>query len=161
MTQNSTFYPTPFGHLELTYLENELISIVWAENDTKNTNLKPKSPHLDTIYTHLEQYFAGKITNFTEIGAKNQEKTFFQRVWSACSSIPYGETRSYQWLAAQAGSEKAVRAAGQAMARNPFHIIVPCHRVISSSGKLTGYKGGLSIKEQLLAFEAENVMKLA
>ena len=161
MTQHSEIYPTPFGNLELSYSENDLISVMWAKTTQKSTDLASKPPQLQQICADLEHYFAGKRTNFAEIRPENPEKTFFQRVWHACSSIPYGETRSYQWLATQAGSPKAVRAAGQAMARNPFHIIIPCHRVISASGKLTGYKGGLSIKEQLLAFEAKNLVKSA
>ena len=81
---------------------------------------------------------------------------FFRAAWSACRTIPPGETRSYRWLAAEAGNPKALRAAGQAMARNRFSLIIPCHRVISSDGGLGGYGGGgLGVKARLLQMELE------
>ena len=81
---------------------------------------------------------------------------FFRAAWSACRSIPPGETRSYRWLAAEAGNPQAMRAAGQAMARNRFSLIIPCHRVIASDGGLGGYGGGgLGVKAKLLQMELE------
>ena len=87
---------------------------------------------------------------------------FFRRAWEACLGIPAGETRSYAWLAAAAGRPGAARAAGQAMARNPLPLIVPCHRVVGQDGDLRGYGGGgpqhrphqLDLKARLLALEA-------
>jgi len=79
---------------------------------------------------------------------------FFSAAWNACRSIPAGETRSYAWLAVEAGSPLAMRAAGQAMARNRFSLIIPCHRVIASDGGLGGYGGGgLGVKAKLLQME--------
>ncbi|MCH7713140.1 MAG: methylated-DNA--[protein]-cysteine S-methyltransferase [Chloroflexi bacterium] len=79
---------------------------------------------------------------------------FFRAAWAACRGIPSGETRSYAWLAAEAGSPLAVRAAGQAMARNRWPLIIPCHRVIGSDGGLGGYgAGGLRVKAKLLQLE--------
>ena len=78
---------------------------------------------------------------------------FFRAAWEACRTIPRGETRSYAWLAAEAGNPRAVRAAGQAMARNPLILVVPCHRVIGSNGGLHGYGGGLEKKAALLERE--------
>ena len=84
----------------------------------------------------------------------DQAPRFFRAAWEACRRIPSGETRSYAWLAAEAGSPLAVRAAGQAMARNPWPLIIPCHRVIGSNGGLHGYgAGGLKVKAQLLEME--------
>ena len=83
---------------------------------------------------------------------------FFRAAWAACREIPPGETRSYAWLAAQAGNPRAVRAAGQAMARNPLALVIPCHRVIASNGDLHGYgAGGLEVKARLLALEGAGV----
>ncbi|MGQ9572632.1 MAG: methylated-DNA--[protein]-cysteine S-methyltransferase [Dehalococcoidia bacterium] len=80
--------------------------------------------------------------------------TAFQRaVWQATREIPYGQRRSYGWLAARVGRPRAARAVGQAMAANPWPIIVPCHRVVSSNGRLTGFGGGLDMKERLLLLE--------
>mgnify|MGYP001592012715 CR=1 FL=1 len=81
---------------------------------------------------------------------------FFRAAWEACRTIPAGETRSYAWLAAAAGRPGAFRAAGQAMARNRFSLIVPCHRVIGSDGGLHGYGGGLDVKARLLEQEARH-----
>ena len=78
---------------------------------------------------------------------------FFKAAWEACRRIPVGETRSYAWLAREAGRPRAFRAAGQAMARNPFSLLVPCHRVIGSDGGLHGYGGGLDTKARLLEME--------
>ena len=81
---------------------------------------------------------------------------FFRAAWDACRTIPPGETRSYRWLAAEAGNPLALRAAGQAMARNRFTLIIPCHRVISSDGGLGGYGGGgLGVKARLLQMELD------
>lgn len=81
---------------------------------------------------------------------------FFSNAWAACRSIPAGETRTYAWLAAQAGNARAARGAGQAMARNPFPLLVPCHRVVGSDGGLHGFGGGigLPLKARLLEMEA-------
>ena len=86
---------------------------------------------------------------------------FFTAAWEACSSIPPGETRSYQWLAEAAGSPKASRAAGQAMARNPLPLIIPCHRVVGSNGGLHGYGGGgVGVKARLLELERQQKLLL-
>jgi methylated-DNA-[protein]-cysteine S-methyltransferase len=84
--------------------------------------------------------------------------TAFQRaVWKAARLIPYGETRSYAWVAEAAGSPGAARAAGPALARNPLPIIVPCHRVLAADGSLGGFGGGLKMKETLLKLEAKGM----
>ncbi len=81
--------------------------------------------------------------------------TSFQRqVWQITRLIPYGETRSYSWLAEQLGKAGAVRAVGQALGRNPLPIIIPCHRVVAKDGQLGGYTGGVEIKRYLLNLEA-------
>ena len=88
---------------------------------------------------------------------------FFSKAWSACRSIPAGETRTYAWLAAQAGNARAARGAGQAMARNPFPLLVPCHRVVGSDGGLHGFGGGvgLPLKARLLEMEARGAAAAA
>jgi len=103
----------------------------------------------------LHRYAAGDRTALDEIGLDFSGVTpFFSGAWNACRSIPAGETRSYAWLAAEAGSPLAMRAAGQAMARNRFSLIIPCHRVIASDGGLGGYGGGgLGVKARLLQME--------
>ena len=82
---------------------------------------------------------------------------FQRRVWKAIASIPWGETRSYAWLARKAGSPRAYRAAAQACGANPLPRIIPCHRVIASDGTLGGFSGGLSLKRKLLMLEGISV----
>ena len=103
----------------------------------------------------LERYFQGENRALDEIALDlGDAPPFFAAAWDACRRIPPGETRSYRWLAAEAGNPLAVRAAGQAMARNRLALIIPCHRVIASDGDLRGYgAGGLRVKARLLEME--------
>jgi len=100
----------------------------------------------------LAAYFAGDLTEF-DLDLDMVGTEFQRKVWAALRTIPYGETRSYGEIAEQIGSPAASRAVGMANGRNPIGIIVPCHRVIGSTGGLTGYGGGLDRKRQLLALE--------
>ena len=102
----------------------------------------------------VQMYLDGKVKQLMAPLDLEGAPPFFLAVWRACLTIPPGEKRSYAWLAEQAGNPRAVRAAGQAMARNPIALIIPCHRVVGSSGDLTGYGGGLDMKAKLLAQEA-------
>lgn len=103
----------------------------------------------------LHRYAEGDMAALDEVELDFTGVTpFFGAAWNACRSIPAGETRSYAWLAVEAGSPLAMRAAGQAMARNRFSLIIPCHRVIASDGGLGGYGGGgLGVKAKLLQME--------
>jgi O-6-methylguanine DNA methyltransferase len=101
----------------------------------------------------LGRYFAGAITQFhlprdVLIGTE-----FQRRVWDALATIPYGETRSYKWLAQQVGQPRGFRAVGVANGANPLPIVVPCHRVVNANGQLGGYGGGLDMKRALLRLE--------
>jgi methylated-DNA-[protein]-cysteine S-methyltransferase len=104
------------------------------------------------VVAQLEAYFAGELIAF-DIDLELTGTEFQRRVWAALQTIPYGETRSYGQIAEQIGSPAASRAVGMANGRNPVGIIVPCHRVIGSSGGLTGYGGGIERKRTLLELE--------
>ncbi|MFN2445157.1 MAG: methylated-DNA--[protein]-cysteine S-methyltransferase [Vicinamibacterales bacterium] len=113
----------------------------------------PDRGRLRQVRAELDAYFAGTLRNFTV--ALSPAGTPFQRlVWAALCAIPYGETISYLELARRVGNTKAVRAVGLANGANPIAIIMPCHRVVGSNGKLVGYGGGLPIKQALLALES-------
>jgi methylated-DNA-[protein]-cysteine S-methyltransferase len=102
----------------------------------------------------LQKYFGGARVAFPD-KIDSAGATEFQRlVWDVARSIPYGEVRSYSWLAERVGRTGACRAAGNAMARNRFPIIVPCHRVVAKDGSLGGFGGGLGLKRQLLEMES-------
>jgi methylated-DNA-[protein]-cysteine S-methyltransferase len=100
----------------------------------------------------LGEYFAGQRRAF-DLSLAPEGTAFQRRVWDELTGIPFGATISYAELARRIGNPKAVRAVGGANGRNPLPIIVPCHRVIGADGRLTGFGGGLPIKERLLAFE--------
>jgi O-6-methylguanine DNA methyltransferase len=104
------------------------------------------------LYNQLEEYFEGRRAVFSV--PRDLRGTPFQiQVWDALARIPFGETRSYGEIAGQIGRPKAVRAVGQANHVNPVPILIPCHRVIGSTGDLVGYGGGIPLKKQLLALE--------
>ena len=106
----------------------------------------------DDVAAQLGEYFAGARRNF-DVPLAPQGTPFQQRVWRALLDIPYGETISYGELAARIGQRTASRAVGLANGSNPISIVIPCHRVIGANGNLTGYGGGLPVKQQLLALE--------
>ena len=101
----------------------------------------------------LGAYFAGRLRQFS-VPLDMRGTSFQRRVWELLCDIPYGETRSYGQIAHALGRPNSARPVGQAIGRNPVAIIVPCHRVIGSNGKLTGYGGGLHKKQALLELEA-------
>ena len=115
------------------------------------------SPHLfQDLIKRLRTYFSGHQVDFVDFPDKLDLSgaTGFQRkVWEATRLIPYGETRSYRWVAEQIKKPGALRAVGQALGRNPLLIIVPCHRVLASSGQLGGFTSGIEMKRQLLHLE--------
>jgi methylated-DNA-[protein]-cysteine S-methyltransferase len=112
----------------------------------------PAREHLSECSRQLEEYFAGQRRSF-ELKFDIDGTPFQLAVWRELSAIPFGETRSYGEIAVLAGKKGAARAVGGANHRNPTAIIIPCHRVIESNGKLGGYGGGLDRKKWLLEHE--------
>jgi len=98
-------------------------------------------------------YFNGQKAHFPDKLDLSGATPFQREVWEATRLIPYGETRSYKWVAGQIKKPKAARAVGQALGKNPLPIIVPCHRVLANDGKLGGFTGGLDTKKSLLHLE--------
>jgi methylated-DNA-[protein]-cysteine S-methyltransferase len=111
-----------------------------------------ETPLLNEVKHQLEEYFSGE-RNYFQLPLQPTGTPFQQQVWQALQTIPYGETRSYGQIAAQIGHAAAQRAVGLANNSNPIPIIIPCHRVIGSTGKLVGYAGGLTMKKKLLKIE--------
>jgi len=110
---------------------------------------------LQRLAADLGCYFNGEPVSFECPLDYSGYPPFFKQILAACAKIAFGQRRTYGWLAAEVGSPKAVRAAGQAMARNRTPIVIPCHRVLRSDGGLGGFAGGLSWKEKLLALEVD------
>ena len=108
----------------------------------------------EDLTSRLKQYFVGEEVAFPDRLDLSWATPFQIRAWEVARRIPYGETRSYRWVANEMGKPQGARAVGQAMGRNPVPIIIPCHRVVASGGGLGGFGGGLEMKKRLLALEA-------
>lgn len=148
---------SPVGTLTMIASEEGLAGILWAREREGRVRLDIAAedvahPILVETERQLAEYFAGTRTAFS-LPLDMAGTAFQRRVWDALLTIPFGETRSYADIARQIGSPDAVRAVGAANGRNPISIVTPCHRVIGSTGKLTGFAGGLETKAHLLALE--------
>lgn len=157
MTFATATIPSPTGDLTLIASDAGLTAILWGDDPAMQARYAPRRQDRDhsviaATIRQLEEYFAGTRTSFDL--PLDPVGTAFQRdVWRALLTIPYGETRSYADLACAIGRPTATRAVGAANGRNPLPIVTPCHRVIGSNGRLTGFAGGLPNKQLLLALE--------
>jgi methylated-DNA-[protein]-cysteine S-methyltransferase len=158
---NPQFYfkdmKSPVGTLMLVASDKGLAAILWEKNNPERKWMEvlfedKKHPVLIQAENQLKEYFSGKRKKF-ELKLDWHGTDFQKKVWKALLSIPYGKTASYADIAKKVGTPKAVRAVGSANAKNPVCIIAPCHRVITSSGALGGYSGGLENKKLLLDLE--------
>lgn len=144
---------SPVGRLLLAGDEEGLRLISFpTEARTLETGWRRNADAFKTTIQQLEAYFAGELTEFS-VNIAPRGTSFQRLVWDALQQIPYGQTVSYGELARTIGRPTASRAVGAANGSNPLPIVVPCHRVIGSTGKLTGFGGGLDIKAALLALE--------
>ena len=156
---------SPVGNLKLVASDKGLVAILWQNDKPTRVRLNelvedPTHPILLDTERELGEYFAGKRKAFS-IPLDMRGTPFQKNVWHALRAIPFGETRSYGQLAKQLGNPQAMRAVGAANGRNPISIIAPCHRVVGSTGKLTGFAGGLDVKARLLALEAGRHLECA
>tara|TARA_Y100000817_G_C16471786_1_gene374035 strand:+ start:45 stop:557 length:513 start_codon:yes stop_codon:yes gene_type:complete len=124
---------------------------------TTSKNIKKSDSEFSYLKDQIYLYTSGNSVDFSSIKLDYAgHSKFSKKTLEACRSVPFGETRSYKWLANESGSELAYRAVGQIMAKNKFPIIVPCHRIVGSTGKLTGFRGqtnDLNMKIKLLNLE--------
>ncbi len=155
---------SPVGELTLIASGDGLAAILWENDRPGRVRLDvvaedPKHPVLVETERQLAEYFAGRRKTF-DLTLDFAGTAFQNKVWHALLTIPFGETRSYAQIAKQIGHPKAVRAVGAANGRNPISIVTPCHRVIGSSGRLTGFAGGLDVKAQLLRLEGADATLL-
>jgi methylated-DNA-[protein]-cysteine S-methyltransferase len=138
------------------YLPNEDISEQILQKIYPNENIVENKSGFDDIVNQLTEYFAGKRKHFT-IKTKIEISPFYKKALTEVAKVSYGKTVSYSQIAQKLNNPKAARAVGSANARNPFPIIIPCHRIIANNGNLGGYAGGLKMKKYLLKFEKENL----
>lgn len=157
--------PTPIGRIWLASRQSGLVRIelpgpnaelrlnVWlALHFPMASKRAGVSPILKKACAEIEAYFTAGLTTFS-VAYELVGTPFQQEVWRSVSRIPFGETMSYREIATAAGNPRAVRAVGNAQSANPLPIVVPCHRVIGTDGSLTGYAGGIEIKQWLLEHE--------
>ncbi len=148
---------SPVGTLTLVASDAGLVAVLWPDDAPGRVRLaatdeRADHPVLASAVTQIGEYFAGQRRSF-DLPLAPAGSPFQRAVWAALAAIPHGETRSYGDIARAIGRPTASRAVGAANGRNPLSIVVPCHRVIGVSGKLTGFAGGLAAKQRLLAHE--------
>lgn len=148
---------SPVGKLKLVASDKGLVAVLWEKEKPSRVRVgevekKEAHPVLIKAERQIAEYFAGKRRSFS-VRIDMQGTTFQKKVWDALLAIPFGETRTYGDLARRLGRPHAARAVGSASGKNPLSIIVPCHRLLGSTGKLTGFAGGLDAKTRLLELE--------
>ena len=146
------FYNSPIGLLEIKAKKDVITSVLFFNEKQKEEDFIPEV--LKDCAAQMDEYFRGRRKEF-DLPLHFEGTAFQKKVWSELLNIPFGETVSYLDIALRVGNEKTIRAVGGANGRNPISIIVPCHRVIGSDGRLIGYGGGLWRKEWLLNHEVK------
>jgi methylated-DNA-[protein]-cysteine S-methyltransferase len=148
-----TLTDTPIGRLQIITSTGGLVAILWPDDDRWSFDTIDETNEVArAAAAQLSEFFAGDRTNF-ELPLDLRGTDFQVRVWRSLASIPFGQTISYAEQAKSLGRPTAVRAVASANGRNPVSIVLPCHRVIGKSGRLTGYAGGLDAKKWLLDHE--------
>ncbi|GHF84944.1 methylated-DNA--[protein]-cysteine S-methyltransferase [Thalassotalea marina] len=150
-----TITSSPVGEILLLATDKGLSALIFQSGEAamevpKGALHAPE--RFSEVIRQLTQYFSKTRTEF-DLPLDPQGTAFQQQVWQTLIQVKYGQTQSYKWLAQAIDNPKAVRAVGGANGKNPIALIIPCHRIIGSNGKLTGYAGGLTLKEKLLAHE--------
>lgn len=146
------YLTTEIGTLGITEKDGAITHLYLPEEVMPLGYIETITPTLEEARRQLQQYFQGQRKTF-DLQLSMSGSEFMIKVWQSLLTIPYGETRSYGDIARLIGNKNAGRAVGMANHRNPISIIVPCHRVIGSDGKLVGYGGGLKLKAYLLELE--------
>jgi methylated-DNA-[protein]-cysteine S-methyltransferase len=157
---HSTTHPTPVGLLTLVASDRGLRAVLWPKVSPRRAGISPRPrrdpehPILRKTMHQLDEYFAGSRTSF-DLPLDLEGTRFQLAAWRSLAEIPFGATTTYSGQAAALGIPRAARAVGAANGANPVCIVLPCHRVIGADGSLTGFGGGLPVKQWLLDHEAQ------
>lgn len=146
------YIDSPIGWLEMKTSSNSLVSISFVEQIEMNSTTQPNI--LQETEVQLKEYFEGIRKSF-QLKLNPVGTEFQRRVWKRVENVDFSNTASYLDIAIQTGSQKNTRAVGMANGKNPIPIVIPCHRIIGTNGKLTGYAGGLERKRWLLQHEIQ------
>ena len=149
-----SYYDYPIGCLGILEENDQLLAVSWKEDFIPYDFPIKETELIHKAHQQLCEYFEGKRKNF-DLPLNPQGTDFQKACWEALQQIPYGQTQTYAQQAVNIHHPKACRAVGGANHRNPIMIIIPCHRVIGSHGQLTGYRGGVSVKQTLLTLEKQ------
>ncbi|MCT4565139.1 MAG: methylated-DNA--[protein]-cysteine S-methyltransferase [Maledivibacter sp.] len=152
LENNVTYFESPIGLIEIQSEGGSIVSLDFLKEKRYEERLEPT---LGEAKNQLKDYFNGKRKKF-DLPLKMNGTKFQNRVWSELTKIPYGKTLSYKEIAVGIGNDNACRAVGNANNKNKVAIIIPCHRVVGSNGKLVGYEGGLWRKKWLLEHESRD-----
>lgn len=152
---NYFVYGMPLGRLTIVADDEGLTRILFGPHCIEGAVRRP-SALTNTAATQLQEYFAGKRRKF-DLPLAPQGTEFQLKVWESLSKIPYGQTRTYAQIAEAVGNSRGFRAVGLANNKNPLPIVVPCHRVIGTGGRLVGYAAGIKVKRYLLELEGIDV----
>ena len=147
----TTYLKSPIGQMKITANGDSINSIFYVFPDTEMPQ-ENSNEVLEICKQQLNEYFSGERKEF-DVPISQEGTEFQQKVWNELVKIPHGKTVSYNYIAERVGGKNMMRAVGSANGKNQISIIVPCHRVIGSDGRLTGYAGGMWRKEWLLKHE--------
>ena len=150
-----SIYKSPYGEIALTANQTGLTALAFQQSPAAikfHESFISNEEIFKPVKQQLTEYFNEQRSEF-DLKLDPQGTPFQQKVWYALTTIKQGDTKSYAWIAEKINNRKAVRAVGTANGANPIALIIPCHRVIGSNGKLTGYAGGLALKAKLLMHE--------
>lgn len=147
------FYDTRIGKLGIAEEDGQIIAVLFDGERYDNTWIEKETPLIKKTAKQIQEYLDGKRKTFDIPIQHSSASDFFSKVMAIIEEIPYGQTITYKDIAKSINRPRASRAVGMVCNRNPIPIIIPCHRVIATNGSLTGYKGGLDIKKQLLEME--------
>lgn len=153
--KNIFFYDTVIGKLGIAEDGTGITNIFINETGLPEGSIVKETPRIKKAMTQLAEYFSGKRRSF-DVPLALYGTDFQKSVWQALLTIPYGETRTYKQIALAIGKPKGSRAVGMANHKNPVPLLVPCHRVIGSNGKLVGYAFGTEMKEKLIRLESHS-----
>ena len=150
-------YNSPIGKMQVVLDKDKIISLDFNKKTLDNHIQNIDNQYVDKFTQQMNQYFNRERKLF-DLKMSPQGSSFQKDVWKALLNIPYGKTFSYGELAKKLGGKEKTRAVASAIAKNPILILIPCHRVIGSNGKLTGFSGGIERKARLLELEGNSLV---